>query len=244
MIYKKPYNVKYTDMAIYIDEHHNDNEDTVFKYLYHIAVMLARKSCYFMNDSQYDDFGIYVATRMFERLRSKTASPVKSILNYMKSMLHNLYIDFINDPLYFVKASPKEERFDYQGFNNVLIRSVDSVSISDFQFILYDITRSCRKFLETIPYKKDSVEWTNIYISVLLTFVNSFLLTKSDNKEIVPILFHLPEYFSNYVIVLTNQLRHVTVVDLQEVLHTRVSSDSLMNKNIFEDVKDFSSDDT
>ena len=181
---------------------------------------------------------------MFERLHSKTASPIKSILNYMKSMLHNLYIDFINDPLYFVKASPKEERFDYQGFNNVLIRSVDSVSISDFQFILYDITKSCRKFLDTIPYRKDSVEWTNIYISVLLTFVNSFLLTKSDNKEIVPILFHLPETFSNYIIVLTNQLRHVTVIDLQEVLHTRVSSDSLMNKNIFEDVKDFSSDDT
>lgn len=50
MSYRKPGDVSYTDMAIYIDNHiytgHYD-ETLVFKYIYFLVFMLARKAQYF-----------------------------------------------------------------------------------------------------------------------------------------------------------------------------------------------------
>ena len=73
-VYKKPKNLKYTDMAIYIDTHiyTNDCDDElVFKYLYFLCMMLAYKAKYFDSYQKYNDFAVSAATTIYLRLKSK-----------------------------------------------------------------------------------------------------------------------------------------------------------------------------
>ena len=68
MLFYKPKNLKYTTMAIYIDEHvYTDdcNDNLIFEYLYHLSYMLAHQGKFFQTFSDYDDFAIYCATNYF-----------------------------------------------------------------------------------------------------------------------------------------------------------------------------------
>jgi hypothetical protein len=120
---------------------------------------------------------------------------------------------------------------------------------------MLDISSTCKKFLRTIPYNEDSSEWMNIYISVMLTFLNSVTLKNKskarlshleethfirdyhldnfyeDEREDDPILFHLPSHMSNYISVLSRQLRNILAKDLCDILHTKVHSDYELAKS-------------
>ena len=51
MLYKKPANLKYTDLAIWIDEHGSEDTETLFKYLYVLVVsILLNKSTNYSTD--------------------------------------------------------------------------------------------------------------------------------------------------------------------------------------------------
>ena len=91
--------MKYTDMCIYIDKNvyrddlTEDETNTIFEYLFHIAKMLAYKAKYFNKAEYYDDFALYFASSVYFRLTNKkqfeiepeTNEPkltqVKSVLN-------------------------------------------------------------------------------------------------------------------------------------------------------------------
>ena len=95
--YRKPSNVTYTQMCIWIDENaykEDCDEYTLFQYLYHLAGMLAFKRRFFEKNLYYHDFSIFAATKIFLRLRDKrqfgkavdkTLPRIKSILNYTKT---------------------------------------------------------------------------------------------------------------------------------------------------------------
>ena len=87
-----------------------------------------------------------------------------------------------------------------------------------------DIPNICRDFLRKIPRSKNSGEWINIYISCLLTLLNSMtlpnntqleesnkykqinkILDKIREEEII--LYHLDLDMSPYIRVLVNELR-------------------------------------
>ena len=114
MTYSNP-NIKYTDMCIYIDAHayeEDRNDDLIFEYLYHITKMLAHKSNYFNKPKYYDDFGIYAAGKLFLRLinpkqfdiNPDTGLPrltkIKSILNYAKTKIYPLKVEFEQENYY------------------------------------------------------------------------------------------------------------------------------------------------
>ena len=102
MLYTKPKDITYTEMAISIDEMaYSDNfdENLVFEYLYHLAYMLAVKGKFFNNSTDYNNFSIFTATRAFNRITSKKQfvldangspkqSKIKSSLNYLKAILY------------------------------------------------------------------------------------------------------------------------------------------------------------
>ena len=106
MLYKKP-NLKYTEMAIFEDEHAylenntDEVENLIFEYIYHITNMLAHTGKYFTSAKMYDDFNVYVATRAYLRLKNpkqfkedSSVKKIKSILNYLKRTLPFAKIDF------------------------------------------------------------------------------------------------------------------------------------------------------
>ena len=269
MMYKKPKDISYTDMCIYIDTHIYDDydEQTVFEYLYHIMRMLATKHGYFKTTKDYEDFALYGASSLFMRLTMKKDLPrIKSVLNYAKRVIYPLKVDFQKSAYsQTVSEESYHEELNYN-FNTIISKTLTSLDLSDFGLTMMDVGVTCKKFLSTIPYNRDSSEWMNIYVSVMLTFLNSVTLRNrskdrlahldethylkeyhvdnfyEDERNDDPILFHLPSHMSNYISVLSRQLRSIIARDLSDILHTKVHSDyeltgSLVSEFVEESLK-------
>lgn len=199
MIYAKPKDVSYSQMCIWADENaykEDCDQEKLFEYLYHVALMLAKKNKYFNNTRDYEDFAIFMASRMFFRLTNPKQyqynekgepkmTKLKSVLNYMRCTLYPAKVDYQQQ--YYAQTQITVEDIDYvseYSFADKLNDTVDELTAKDFEICLGDIIRTARAFLCRIPYKKNTAEWINIYTSCLLTFLNSITL---DNNDIVRI---------------------------------------------------------
>lgn len=282
MTYSKP-NVRYVDMAIYIDEHvykqTTEVEDNlIYEYLYHLAIMLARKGKYFKKADDYDKFGLLAATRMFTRLRSKKQfeldadgkpklTPIKSSLNFLKSIMYPLKATYQQE--YYSQVISKElPEINYDpNFNSSLVRSVDRLNVTDFRLCLNNIADCAEMCISRIPKKLNSDEYHNIYVSCLLTFLNSITISRKNKKRVFKdcdgnvyykdvvlkkilkeenndpvILYHLDESMKDYILVLTREIKHSLAQELSQALHTHISSEvneqDLIMCNVF-DVEEY-----
>ena len=106
--------LKYTTMAIYIDEHihevveegkHPEIESKIFEYLYHIIYALSYKAMFFKNFEDYDTFALTSAAQLYmsmikkfknkgQIIRGKEVVPIKSCLNFIKSVLFPLKVNY------------------------------------------------------------------------------------------------------------------------------------------------------
>lgn len=118
---RKPYNMKYTDLCIYIDktiyergennnpvslrELSNMEIENVYNYLYHVVYALSVKKKLFTQAQDYEDFSIETAGNLYRRLTAKnqnydqnatTNRAIKSILNYIKCALPFMVITWRN----------------------------------------------------------------------------------------------------------------------------------------------------
>lgn len=256
MIYNKPKNLKYTDMCIYIDTHIYDkyDENLVYQYLYLIIHMLARKMKYFEHSSEYDEFSLYLASRVYLRLINKSNPPIKSVLNYIKRIIGVQKITWQKE----VAIPYQKEGTQIYYFNNHSIADnlVDLSSLHDRQAydeIINSLDNLIYNYLIKIPFKKYSAEWYNIYISVLLTLLNSITLTQNQKVTIAeskglskdhivnriymelrnsdPILYHLDNSFKPYIKVLSIQIRHLIANELSQENQYYISPENIM-KNL------------
>lgn len=270
MFYKKPKDVRYTDMAIWIDEnaHLPDCDDEkLFEYLYLILVMLAMQNRDFKTDRQYDDFGIFGATYMYFRYLTKRKKieqqedleeepfkyRIKGCLNYIKSILPYIRILFQKETIenYKSKKERDEEELNKENyiFSDELSQIVDEIALCDFRMYLDDIPKTARNFMRTLPIKKNSFEWENLYISVLLTLINQMTLTKklkellfsqkgTKNKhpEFIHncyeqmrqnqvILYRTDPSKENYIRTIVREIRHVISRDVSEMADVYIPSD-------------------
>lgn len=198
MIPKPP--VKYTDMAIYIDNHvytEDCDDEKVFIYLYHLALMLAHQNKLFKRPEYYKDFALTFAEDIYLRLRNPKQGMLKgdgtpkmprvsSVLNYMKKTLYGRKVTF------------EQERYSQSfSINQKLVGDVKTTHFSVINQINYyrqgfsevelgvclsSVCRTVREFLKRSPYYNNKKEWYNIYISCLLTILNSFILSKKDQR--------------------------------------------------------------
>ena len=264
MTYSKPDNITYAGMCIYIDEHiYEDNHDTelIYKYLYLIVLMLAQKANLFEKYMYYDGFALFAATKIYTRYLNPKQfeynsdgepklKKLKSVLNYTKNILYPLKVDF-EQTEYAQTLGPVSNDVSFN-YDSVVRKTLDGIALIDFNLTLADVSKTCKHFLKSIPYKSDTVEWLNIYTSVMLTFLNSVTLdngqlrhiqylqennTLTDSKLITdfneeynekPILFHLDESMSDYILVLARQLRYIVSEDLSDILHTSVDRDFIL----------------
>lgn len=281
MTFKKPDNMSYTDMCIYIDNNvytENADETTIYEYIYHIVYMLAKQGQLFNKNHYYDDFAIYGANRVYFRLTNPKQwqekddgsgfkmDKIKSVLNYIKNILYPLKVDFEQSEYCQViskDAYPQEVNYN---FSNVLGDEIDRLTFCEFTLLFNDIGKTCKAFLQTIPYKSNSSEWLNIYTSVMLTFLNSVTLTnkrkrrlqhltntmrltdnhlieayEKENNEVV--LFHLDDSMSDYILVLARQLKNLVAKDLTDILHTNVSNEISLLSLAVQDYMDDNNED-
>lgn len=250
-------------MAMYIDENiykPDHNQEIIYKYLYFLAIMLSHKGNLFNIEEEYEQFAIYYASQLYLRLTNKkqfeytdNGEPklkrIKSILNYMKSTINQRAAEFDKYEYDNNSSQLSDDVTSEYSFRQLVSESTDSLSRVEFESCLGDIITGLRAYLKHIPYKRNSVLYTNIYLSCLLSFLNSIVLDnkslrkfcsapsmspeqlemlyKKQNKDFV-ILFHLPTEMKGYIQTLTNGMKHFIAEDLSWQGRDYISSHSNM----------------
>lgn len=189
--YNKPHNLKYTDMAIWVDENaYKDDcdEPKMYEYIYHIMKMLAYENKLFKSYNDYEEFALYAATFIFMRYKDEKQhneesrmKPITSILNYAKRVVLPLKFAFVKQ-YYPSPLSLDDDNENNTSIRDIIMDSIDAFNVSNFNLYLDDIPNTIKEFLGRIPYT--GVEWVNIYTSCVLSFLNSVTLTKHDLENI------------------------------------------------------------
>ena len=262
MTYIKPPALKYTDIAIWIDENAylNDcDESKLYEYLYHLVVMLAKKFNYFTKQDYYDDFGLYGASKLFMRLKdkkqfgeNKKLPQIKSILNYLKTVIYPYKVDFMQEFFDQSVDSMEEILAETMDLGAIISRQVDIFDKVDFDTSLDSVHIILRSFVKSLPKDKHSSELNNIYLSCLLTLLNQIKYCKSLEitpetpleeitemyakcKNAEPILYHLPLSMRDYIIVLIRKIKHLIAHELSiESMHN-ISVDSVFKSFMIDD---------
>ena len=284
MMYEKPKDVTYTQMAIYIDQHAYDEnqseekDNLIFEYLYHLIEMLAYKAKFFTRNQYYNDFALYVASSVFMRLKNpkqfqynELGQPkikrVKSILNYIKTILYPKKVDFEQeyyDQSFKSLANQNNDSMISYGyaFSDYLIDQIDGFYQVDFNLCLDSITATIKQYIFSTPFKNDSVFVMNLYFSCLLTFLSSITPRNIDLNRIANlklkqhreyelddllenqfhlddvILFHLDNNYKKYVYVLTKKIKHLIATDLSLILNDELGSESMLKSILINDIID------
>lgn len=199
MLFQKPKDMKYTDMCIYVDKivaRGNPTEaeqNTIFQYLYHIAFMLAHKQKYFNASHYYDEFAIYFATSVMQRLfynprlsevdenGDPVLAPIKSVLNYMKNVCYPRKVEFEQENY----SQKYTETFDTREWSQSFNRDpYEEVKETDILFYLRDLPKTIKYLIyEHNFYKNDKVMMKNIYLSCLLSFLNIITFSEADKEK-------------------------------------------------------------
>lgn len=262
LTYMKPKELKYTDLAIWIDNNVYSGTfdvETCYKYLYLLCAMLTAHLGFFRCEKDLDEFSLFVASGLYNRLTNKKQFETKpdgtpkmekitSILNYMKNVLPRYKYDFdivINgmptDKNVEVITTPTFAFDAYVGENTYIYETLDP------SFSFQGLSGIVKRHLKKIPYKKHSAEWENIYISCLLTLLNTVTLDQQQQQKLKttvrnrrflldnlykdlrhqdPILYHLPDSYKNYILTLVNELRDVIAAEVSWSGDTHINCES------------------
>ena len=241
-------------MCIWIDSNmYTENCDDIklYEYLYHIINMFARKNSYFHNECYYDDFALSSASRLFMRIKDQRLAKIKSILNYIKTIIYPYKVDFEKENYV---ENPQEVDLMYSqeyclGTN--LIDEVDLFDKIEFNYTLDNITTIIHSYLSKIHVHVNSPEWINIYISCSLTLISAITtntnelslkkndLTDKDLKNIYlesekqpPILYHLDKSYGPYIKVLVNEIKAVIAKNLAIENRNQISTEDAIKSII------------
>lgn len=272
--FHKPPDLKYTDLCIYIDEHmhlckeagkYPEVETRIFEYLYHIVYALSLKDNMFPNFADYEPFSLDTAGELFITMRDKylregeitrsgkVIEPVKSCLNYIKSVLFPLKVNYqranytvvlnpeVNISTDILSADLKEAiRSDYRWYLE-----------SDILTVIREISVPLNKILRNTPYRKDLLMMERLKISCILTFLGQLTLPEKlqnkfkdkpgsdeidqklmnchlDNKDEV-YLWHINEGLRDYVKLLVVILKDKIGKEIHEVRLANDLSDSVVD---------------
>ena len=263
MIYKKPNNITYTQMAIIIDDmvaSNNYDDDLLFEYLYHLSFMLANQNKYFKTLKLYEDFSIYTATSVFLRLKNSDKSKIKSILNYLKKVLYFRKIAFERS-IYcddFYLKSKEIDTISIYSFSTKLSDIAYKYNVIEFQSCLNSMTQTIKNWLKRIPYIYKSNEWYSVYMSCMLTILNYITLSNKDIEKLSNmiykvddenfinelyakqrdsvILYHLDDMMKDYIYILVKQIIHIISIDLSDIYDCRLLDNDINNALILNEI--------
>lgn len=233
MLWKKPADMKYTDMCIWIDENvtkivnpgeYPEIENTIYNYLWLLVKALAIKKCMFQNFQDYDSFAFHAANRIFFALRKnqlnqgktikgKLIRPIKSCLNYTKALLYPMKVEYQNETFREVMSEEYvSKKFDAFSYKEQLKANAKTGQGVDEWFWIYlkDTLNSSGhlidKVLERSPFNINSPEYKKLKISIMLNCINILKTRKKlDIDPATIILWKLPKSLANYVRILLRE---------------------------------------
>ncbi len=234
IMWRKPDNLKYTDLCIYIDAHSAeivdaDPEDEVpnliYNYIYLLVKALAIKKRMFDNFSDYDGYALQSANRLFFALKKsymnegkvikgKTIKPIKSILNYTKALLYPMKLEYLNSQ-YNIKtrASEAAKEFNKFTYRQNLRDQVWESQRNTEKFkesvieLFYEFNKTLESVLKKSPFRNDSPEYKKIKISILLNCLQNLKEKNGINADPVTVkIWKLPKSMNNYIRVFITEL--------------------------------------
>jgi hypothetical protein len=263
MLFKKPANLKYTELCMYIDENvpkivnpgeYPEIENTVYNYLWLLVKALAIKKCMFKKFEDYDMYSFYSATRLFNALRKnqlnqgkvikgKLIRPIKSCLNYTKALLYPMKIEYQRESFReIIEEEFVSTKFDAIAYQEQLkneARDNADVNLTFKSYIRDAIIQSDRlldKILQKSPFNQSTPEYKNLKISILLT--SNHVLKNKKKLNIASaqsvILWHLPKSMSNYTKVLLNEFFTAIKQEVIDCYHEADLSDSELEDVLME----------
>ena len=265
MLFPKP-NMKYSEMAIFIDEKVNSKEpiseqdlELIFIYLYHLTRMLAYKNHYFNRTDYYDDFSIMMASDMMNRLIynpklnqvDEFGKPkmvrIKSCLNYLKTILYGRKVLF-EQQNYSQKLSNSDIHIPVTeyAFNNQIRENRHRQVDSNVKLYIGALGKTIFSFIDKECIYNDRLIRKNIKISCCLSLLNSIVFTQEviDN---INIKYKTPEAKFNYLCTEyeLNRLENIVLYHLDESYRNYVT---VLVRKVFalieNDIKDLSIGDT
>jgi len=227
MIFKKPENLRYVDMCIYVDKNvpqlldpdcPTEIQDTIYNYLWLLVKALAIKKRMFKAFQDYDGYSFYAANRLYFALKKnlenqgkivkgKEIRPIKSCLNYTKALLYPMKIEYLRN----------EQNLDYteqetsKNFDEFMYRQrlKDEVWQSNgcseaFQVEVRDFFNSFSYTMDEVlkksPFPPNSPDYKKIKISVLLNALANLKHGKGISMEPVTVmLWKLPKSTGGYI---------------------------------------------
>jgi len=257
MLYKKPQNLRYTELCMYIDENvpkianpgeYPEIEGTVYNYLWLLVKALAIKKCMFNKFEDYDGYAFYAATRLFLALRKnylnqgkiikgKQIKPIKSCLNYTKALLYPMKIEYQRETFKeIIEEEFVSKKFDAFAYEAQLKNEARDSSDMSAQLRLYlrDALNQKNKILDELlkksPFGYSTPEYKNLKISILLNSIN---ILHTKKKLVVTdqqsvILWHLPKNMTNYVKILVKEFFTALKLEIMDCCkETSITDDTL-----------------
>ena len=261
MIFPKP-KLKYTEMAMYIDEKANSGKELseeelekMYIYLYHIIRMLAYKEHYFNDTRYYDEFSLMVAADMMNRLiynpkldevdefGNPKMKRLKSCLNYLKAILYGRKVAF-EQQNYSQKLSDPNKLADINeySFENQIKQNRQQYIDSNIKLYMGDLGKTVVSYLKSRCIYKDKIIKKNIIISCCLSLLNTVVFSEFI-KDDVQLKYITPEAKFNYLCSLyeIDNQDNIILYHLDESYRNYVS---ILLRNIFSlietDIKDLS----
>lgn len=190
------------DLCIYVDNNaYNPDVDKeqLFDALYNIAYSVSFKHKMLPKFEDYEPFALFAASKLYMRLTNpkqflpdndpKKLKKVKSILNFLKTTLYPMVVDYQQEN-YAQRFSLEDEREDLvetaKDLRHEVVKSVSKqytdILRIDFEYYLNKICYTIKGFLKTTPYAEDKLTLHNLYLSCLMTLINQITLC-NVNKE-------------------------------------------------------------
>lgn len=249
-VFTRPKGVTYTAMCIWVDNniHKPDCDlDKAYMYIWLICNMLVCKKKYFGDRWQdYNDFSSYLANDVFFRLRSERLVAVKSVLNYVKSIMNFRKMQYCNE-MFSEVIDTNKPQYDY--FNNDLFNEVTKNKLELYNHVELEIR--IRDILVDTPniilaniaesYKSNKRVYENLYISCLLTIINRMTLpnhnerilgkkvksntsfndvdyiTNNTDRELI--IWHLPKELNDVVSIIVNRTYSTLINEIKEAIN-------------------------
>lgn len=268
MTYKRDIKVRFTDMCIYIDNNiykEDRDVDTIYRYMYLIFYTLASKNRFFKSAQDYDNFSLLSATRLFTRYMNTKLKQIKSVLNYVNTILYPLKVDYQNANFNQVFA-PDEYSAQIAGIRQTQTTRIQSYNRElvrvEFEYYLKKIPATIKSFIAKLPHSSEYELHHNLYISCLLSILSAITLsnkTKSklstklsqarkieyiiekaynDARADCIILYGLPESMKNLVSTIVNRIFDLIRRDLRTIITTNEPNDAIIESILSSQIKD------
>ncbi len=197
---KKAKNI-HARMAVYFDANiykpeEERNDTLLFQYLYHIIYMLACTKKYFNSFVEYDQFAMYMATRLYMRYinpkHTENCGKIKSVLNYCKALIGHNKVDFQRETFMEIFGTRCDGEDDGSGSllrddmeESIQASNAKEVGVDEeILHAILSIPDDVRRAVAETPYRKDDPVYHRLEMSTLLSVLNSITLSNTSKHRL------------------------------------------------------------